>query len=308
MWKRAIHSLVRSRPQWTPEARLLRGTLPVRSDHQSLLFLTVHKCASVYVSQLLAKIAESERVVPINLDGFFYKYPPRLLKASVSTAFIEGLSGKPFVWSDDLEHEVTRVLRPCGFMYGPFRTARLIGQLPHFDQFKVLVQLRDPRDVLTSLYYSVAFSHHIPAQNPTLSQSLIAMRKEASAARIDEFVVKQAPRFVETYRQYCQQILSRRNVLLVKYEDMVTDFPRWLSQVLRFWGFSPNSKTALKLVATADFGVSLERQDRHKRQVKPGDHLRKLQPRTIDALNVLFWDILVELGYVQTGRRYARAA
>jgi hypothetical protein len=270
--------------------------------------LTVHKCASVYVSQLLARIAQSEHLVPINLDGFFYKYPPRLLKASASTEFVEGLSGKPVDWSGDLEHEVTRVLRPRGFMYGPFRTAGWIGQLPHFDQFKVLVQLRDPRDVLTSLYYSVAFSHHIPAKNPTLSQRLIAMRKEASRARIDEFVVNEAPRFVETYRQYCQQILSRGNVLLVKYEDMVTDFPRWLGQVLRFWGFSPNSKTALKLVAKADFGVSHERQDRHKRQVTPGDHLRKLQPRTIDALNVQFWDILVELGYVRSERHYARAA
>lgn len=47
----------------------------------------------------------------------------------------------------------------------------------------------------------------------------------------------------------------------------------------------------------ADFQVEDEDVYRHKRQVMPGDHTRKLLPETIAALNEQFANILKTLGY-----------
>jgi hypothetical protein len=308
MWKDALRSIFGSRVARTREARLLRGSLRANSGHPSLLFLTVHKAASTYVGELLGRIAKSERIIPIDLANLCYGYDTHVVDTYLSPELRKGITGKPFVWSEDIERELTRAMRPQGFMYGAFRTASFLSRLPQFDQFKVLVQLRDPRDVLTSLYYSIAFSHDIPGNNPKLSQHMLKRRNEARGDSIDDFVIKYAPVFVQRYRAYCQEFLPRRNVRLVKYEDMVTDFPRWLEEVLHHWGLSSGTKTASKLIEQADFEVREERHDSHKRQVKPGDHLRKLKPRTIDLLNAKFSDVLFPLDYLSQPRQYAAAA
>lgn len=308
MWKNALYSIVGGRLARSQEAKLLRSDLRARSDHPSLLFLTVHKAASTYVGQLLRRIAKSERIIPIDLAGFCYGHSSNVVNRYMSPELVSGITGKPLEWSDEIQRELTGIVRPRGFMYGPLRTGSFLVRLPNFDRFRVLIQLRDPRDVLTSFYFSIAYSHGLPGRNSKISQRIQTQRDEARSESIDSFVLKHASMFAERYREYCHEILPRANVRLVKYEDMVTDFPRWLAHVLQHWGFHPGTKTAAKLMKEADFEVSEERQTCHKRQVKPGDHLRKLQPRTIDFLNSQFSDVLVRLGYASTRRRFAAAA
>jgi hypothetical protein len=52
-----------------------------------------------------------------------------------------------------------------------------------------------------------------------------------------------------------------------------------------------------QIVNEADFQVSREDQFAQRRQVTPGDHLRKLESGTVQTLNRLFGPLLKELGY-----------
>jgi hypothetical protein len=81
---------------------------------------------------------------------------------------------------------------------------------------------------------------------------------------------------------------------------MVRDFESWLGQILRFWGLPTNTPTVKTLIAEADFTVSREDPNSHKRQVQPGDHRRKLKAETIDQLNEIYAEVLDKLGYDRT--------
>ena len=106
-----------------------------------------------------------------------------------------------------------------------------------------------------------------------------------------------APVFRKTYTSYCHEVLGQPNSLLVKYEDMIRDFPAWLNQILAFWGAQAKKSVVAAVIREADFAVSHEDPHAHKRQVQPGDHQRKLQPETIRALNETFAEVLDALGY-----------
>jgi hypothetical protein len=102
---------------------------------------------------------------------------------------------------------------------------------------------------------------------------------------------------VQVYADYCHEVLGRANVLVVKYEHMVRDFPAWLDQILQFWGLPKRTRTVAWLLRKADFTVSREDPNSHKRQVQPGDHRRKLKPETIRLLDEIFADVLDALDY-----------
>ena len=154
--------------------------------------------------------------------------------------------------------------------------------------------LRDPRDVLTSMYFSVGYSHIIPAAQQDVA---LTAREETLQQTIDEFVIIEMPKLLKKYNDYCQKLMPKSNVLLVKYEDMVTDFNSWLDTLVNFLKFDVNPKIVNKIIDQANFTVPKEDIYSHKRQVTPGDHKRKLAPETIERLNFEFGEVLDLLGY-----------
>ena len=92
---------------------------------------------------------------------------------------------------------------------------------------------------------------------------------------------------------------QRRNVLETRYEDMIRDFPQWLDAVLGFCALSCNEATRASLIAESNGSeITKENKMKHKRQVTPGDHRRKLRPETIAKLDAELADILTRYGYV----------
>jgi hypothetical protein len=79
---------------------------------------------------------------------------------------------------------------------------------------------------------------------------------------------------------------------------MVTNFPKWLSQVVPVFGIK-HPKLAIMQLGWRyrnEFRIQQETMT-HKRCITPGDHRRKLKPATIDALNLRFESILTKFGY-----------
>jgi hypothetical protein len=178
---------------------------------------------------------------------------------------------------------------------GCFCPLRYYTEVPDVAESDIILHLRDPRDAITSQFFSLAYSHPpVGAFNPTEAQ-----REEWRQAGIDEHARTHADRWVKRYQDYCDNLLGRPNTTFLRYEDMVSDFPTWLERFVAPFPVARKEALVRKLARKYRHNFDVKHEDvrRQKRQVTPGDHKRKLQPDTITFLNDKFAAILPALGY-----------
>ena len=168
-----------------------------------------------------------------------------------------------------------------------------------------IVQIRDPRDILVSEYFSLGWTHPSEYGQWKWDNDLLELRDDLQAGKvsIDDYVLGaaeiEAPFFGDSplnarYEPLLRQAENRR-IIVVKYEDMVMNFRRWTGKVLE--PFYANSLS--RGVATGRYYLKYRKEFRyrgermtHKRKMLPGDHKEKLKPATIKKLNVIFEDVL----------------
>jgi hypothetical protein len=92
-------------------------------------------------------------------------------------------------------------------------------------------------------------------------------------------------------------------VLLVKYEEMVTDYRRWLEKFINPFPIDDKRKVIEEWAARSQAFFPKRANDamNHVRHVTPGDYKAKLQPSTIRALDQIFSGTLDALGYEKYG-------
>lgn len=256
-----------------------------------VLIYTVHKAASMFLHALAADVAEQLRLTHHSVND------ERLYEPIVSASWAKYIEAAPD--------------RSC---FGPIRLAEARPNIPgNPGDYAIVAHLRDPRDVLTSQFFSYTYSH--ARQQKIRFNPSDEMRKKWEREGIDAFVLARAEQCGEEYRQFLSRMAHRDNVILLRYEDMVTDYSAWLRSFLRaFAGCGPASgrpffgfrrRAPLKAVHTKlyakyrdEFIPKAENVYEHKRQIMPGDHRRKLAPATIETLNSRLGDILAVLRYV----------
>lgn len=172
------------------------------------------------------------------------------------------------------------VLQNCYGIIGPLR-------FPIADKIlrrsKIILHLRDPRDVLVSLYYSLAYSHDdIPGE----------ARVNARKMGIDQFVMTRAPVYLKRFERYAA-IVQTYPVRILYYETMLSQQQEWLEQFLEPFeleaGLLEEIRSSVTELLTGQLQIpAQENVQAHIRQVKPRDHERKLSPETIASLNELF--------------------
>ena len=245
------------------------------SQRQSILFYTTQKCASVYISTLIERLAAGADMPHIHFDAYM---------TIMNVRGPDGPFGNPSI--------AKQAFVPQGYYYGPVGSLRLF---PDVKDYATVLVLRDPRDVLTSLYFSTAYSHAL------ITEKLIKERKEALGMSIDEYVLANKDLYQRIYSGYCDTILQQPNVLFLKYEDMVADFPDFLHKLAAHVGLDDQKEIIETLIAEANFKIDKEDPYSHRRQAKPGDHRNKLKAETIAVLNETFETILkstpIQLAY-----------
>ncbi len=178
-------------------------------------------------------------------------------------------------------------------LIGPLR--RPVVLPPGLDARGVIV-VRDPRDALTSMYYSFTFSHGgLPE----------AKRQQRIAMGIDRFVRQRLPDLKERLTGYRAMLGAQPGWRLLHYEDMVLRFDRWLPDLLEGFGLALDPATVAGFAAAtaADYAALIaqrqkqERTDLHMRTIAPGDHRRKLASETIAAIDRALADELAFFGY-----------
>jgi hypothetical protein len=237
-----------------------------------MIFFTVHRCASRYVTNILKKLVEESDMCHVDIGGY--------------------------LWNGGIIYtEPQNIYRKFGYLYGPFYgmdKEELIIPIENLDDFKILYMLRDPRDVLTSYYFHWGYELY---SNPAVEDYLKVRSEETLAMTIDEWVLEKFPLFLERYKTYLEKFNNKPGILFIKYEDMLEDFDNWLNNIIRFIDVNVKKGTIESIKRKANFKVDKEDVKAHKRQVIPGDHKRKLKKETINILNSQFNKILDELDY-----------
>ncbi|WP_338664867.1 hypothetical protein VQH23_06760 [Pararoseomonas sp. SCSIO 73927] len=183
-----------------------------------------------------------------------------------------------------------------GNLYGGFRNAPLglLGH-PRLETGPKVLLVRDPRDALVSEYFSNAFSHSIPTGGETRDM-MLQNRAQALNASVQEFVLKRAPHFARTMREY-QGFLSMPGLRLYRYEDAIMNKGRFLRDVCGQFGWPVDDRLIGLILGWADVMPEEERPAEFVRRVRPGDHREKLDAPTIARLDEMLAEELALFGY-----------
>ena len=236
---------------------------------ESIFIVGLLKSGSTLLNRIMRPLAESTGLVS---------------KAPANELFKRGLELR--------DARVT--FEPFGHAYGGFRG--MPWPLPPFAANRTVLLVRDPRDALTSLYFSVAYSHRLPGatDSPSMLQAFDARRAEARAMSIDAFVLEEAAGHARHIKKTLANLPAHR---LYRYEDVIFDKLTWTRDMLDYLGLSVAERLVGRVVGMNDVTPSEESPLEHIRRVTPGDHRLKLRAETIATLDDRFKGIMRRLGY-----------
>lgn len=179
--------------------------------------------------------------------------------------------------------------------YGFYGFRYLPGYLKGFElgQFKKILLVRDPRDILVSHYFSMKKSHAIPKGE--MGERLLKQRQNMQLLEIDEYVLDKAKSFYNIFQSYNK--ISNSLLRVFRYEDIVFSKAAWIEDILRFLDLNLEREKIEEIAAKHDIFPKEEKPNSHIRKVAPGDHKDKLKPETIASLNNIFEPFMVKYGY-----------
>jgi hypothetical protein len=265
-----------------------------RKPKRNIIAYTTHKAGSMVLHRVLKDICELNRI---------RYYSPNESKTALP--FDRIFAGHDFIAKK----------------HGCFGPVRFFVPTQSLATASVILHLRDPRDVLVSMFYSYCYMHAGEIERHT------GYRREVAEAGIDKFVLDMvsAPFFdyrgdygigsrykqhvgnvLDRYQRYLDEIFPRPNAFVVSYEEMVLSFPSWLGKIIDAFDLTNPGETHAVVVARHANTVEAGDEDvwSHKRKVTPGDHREKLRAETILQLDEIFAPVLEKLGY--TGAAYAK--
>ena len=238
------------------EEDLLAGTYCEKLDQPSVALFTLHKAGSTFLSERLALLLKQQKYDVADLGYHCRQDPGKLLALLEQESVCHALFSKKGIF-----HKAIR--RPVNPDW--------VGET------RIILVTRDPRDIMTSMYFSFKHSHVI------LKEADRSRKSKMETIAIDEFVLQsgQLEAMVDRLERY-QEYLKNPQVCHITYEEMVTYPEAAENRMATFLGLPADRE---KIFAKEDFGVEREDALSHKRQVTPGDHARKLAPATIRHCN-----------------------
>lgn len=260
-----------------PDAFFDAIPVPKNKYHDSFYVFSLHKCASTMLQRMFRDIGSYNRMTNVAIDQFRF-------------------SANYTYTAENLE-ELPSIFVPKGYWYGVFRRIAL-DTAPEFHTFdftkKSILLVRDPRDILTSYYYSIAYSHLAPGDS---GKTLRELGKEATPLSIDQYVVNLAPEFLSRFRKYIELLLPNPLCEVFRYEDIIDHKLEFIQAAVKHFHLSFPEQMARTLATKEDIKPVKENVYEHIRRVTPGDHKEKLKPETIDRLNAIFSEVLQRFRY-----------
>lgn len=183
------------------------------------------------------------------------------------------------------------LFRPRGFVYGPLRGPFSLG---HDPRFRRIVFIRDPRDTLVSMYYSMGWSHPLPP-DPERAELFLALRERARRLGIDGFAIDQAYSWLAPLLAQYRQMATGANEWLAvfRYEDLITRPQATVTAMLdMISGGLAGGPTTESILDGERFVRSANVDNHHQRNGAAGQYLQELLPSTIARLDRIFGEDL----------------
>jgi hypothetical protein len=228
-----------------------------------------------------------------------------MLKALAPHVGIQYFSAEDMLFADNVSPNrrpgnIGPAFPSAGYCFGGFRQFPAYP-IPILNASKVAFLVRDPRDMVVSLYYSMTRSHVLPGDDQIEGArgDMLEARRHLSAQSIDEFArtgaVIQYTRMFEGY--IAQGFLWRPNVAIYRYEDVIFDKAGWIDDLCDWYGWNVPPDRRQVIAKRFDIRPDGERPDEHIRQVTPGNFRRHLSAATIATMNNLFEEYMRMFGY-----------
>ena len=261
---------LRARRRQGTEIALISGKDVSSSDQQSLVFFTCRKAGSSFLFEILKEFSKTTGLKSVDFATYF---------TSMNLSPSDKFKDKEFLET---------AFRNSGFFYGP---VRFYADIPDLESYRVLLVLRDPRDVVVSDFYSMRYSH------PMLNPSYIKMRQMALSETIDEFVTRIAPDYAAIFGRYADALMSYGHVVYRRYEDIMNSPLEALETFCDLLGANI-SRDQCRTIAEEQMSLpTVEDVHAHRRSGRSGQYRERLLPETIDVLNRTFEPVLPILGY-----------
>ena len=243
----------------------------------SLFLVSLPKAGSTLLNRLMRPIAAAAGLAFVGLQEALHQsgVGPKDTPAAVNDAFA-----------------------PFGYAFGGFRSLPGAFELPPYASGRTALLVRDPRDMLTSLYFSLAYSHRPPGTGAggLLAAAFAEQRREVSASDIDSFVLDNVETVLGQFRRVRRK-LARLAHRTWRYEDGVFDKLGWARSLVDYFGLPVEEGVVAAAAAENDVRPAVEDVTEHIRQVSPGDHRNKLAPATIGRLNAELAPVLEAFDY-----------
>jgi hypothetical protein len=267
------------RDKFRVEKALLAGSHRNRCLRPSILHFSFNKAATQTVKRILIDCGRLNGLTPACLHDYAFKH---------SMPYLDQLELRQM-------EAFAHVFKPAGYIYTVF--GGMIEGIPFFERFKVVLVIRDPRDILVSGYYSIAYSHAIP--DGEKKDSILLRRANALASSLDEHVLKNSANLLAIFEKYERCLFSKYpDVHVARYEDMVKDFPAWLDGLLFSCGLEISQSVRSDLIKTHELHrPNGENIHKHLRKGMPGEHREKLRKETVKKLDQIFQNQLARFNY-----------
>ena len=258
------------------EARMAKGKKISLPGEKSVLLFTLNKCASTFTPRVMQYLNRKTRNLPqVDFEGYFYNQ-----------------SGEDFKVM--MQREPGLYFRAKGVMMAPLRRWYPI---PDFEHYSSVLVIRDPRDILTSKYFSQASTHSVPF-SPKKRKIFFERRERVKNMSIDEFVREWTPEIKADFEEYTA-MLDQYGTPYIRYEDIILKFESAMEAFGKVFDYtlSPEEIEELRVIGGYDKPLGEENVKVHTRKRLPGDHKEKLAPETIAMLDEVFEPELKRFGY-----------
>jgi hypothetical protein len=244
------------------------------APQESIYFYSLHKAGTSIITHALRQVT--------NLKHVDYE----------TTIFNNKLHEKPVFYDHGHLYGVFRITQPNEAVMYTTLTQYIATE--EFVRNKTLVlMVRDPRDILISLYYSVRDSHAISA-NPQLKERALRQRNLLQSMSLEEFVLEKAPRIPIRFETLHRLSQSCRQKVILKYEDLINNFEGFMTGFEQYIKIPQERKEELYRASRPRLE---EDPAAHKRSGKIAQYKEKLTPATQQKLTEICRPALELFGY-----------
>jgi hypothetical protein len=248
---------------------------PSNQDRPSVLAFSLWKAGSSLLYALLSKLCKQGGMTYVGVDDILFR---------------QNVVERPV--------DVGPIFRERGYCYGGFRIFPYY-QVPLLDTAKTVFLVRDPRDMVVSLYFSVRESHIVPEGEEGLAAKIKQHREVTKHMTIDEWVPDNVNHLLLAYESYFVQGFTRRpNVVIYRYEDIIFSKAEWMRDIADWYEWDIPRSTIEKVVAPLDVLPDEERPSEHIRQVRPGNYRAHLSEPTRLRIETMFAPYMRAFGYI----------